>query len=157
MKSYTDGIRIAILIQILNDVSFYIALADNNKPFRVTVSGEPALTIVLVFRFFFLFSVHRFVHAQSVCVSVHLFTVTLKFLKTHKYWLAQLLHVSLVPGLEFEKCRLLIKMLRNFSKNRGEVLVTGFGREQPPQQPKFLLLLWLLFVLLYTSWQQWTL
>ena len=157
MKSYTDGIRIAILIQILNDVSFYIALADNNKPFRVTVSGEPALTIVLVFRFFFLFSVHRFVHVSvSLCVCASGYSYSQVF-KTHKYWPAQLLHVSLVPGLEFKKCRLLIKMLRNFSKNHGEVLVTGFGREQPPQQPKFLLLLWLLFVLLYTSWQQWTL
>ena len=44
---------------------------------------------------------------QSVCVSVHLLTVTLKFL-----------NVNLVPGLEFKKCRLLIKMLRSSSKNQ---------------------------------------
>ena len=45
---------------------------------------------------------------QSLCVSVHLLTVTLK-----------ILNVSLVPGLEFKKCRLFIKMLRNSSKNYG--------------------------------------
>ena len=68
---------------------------------------------------------------QSVCVSVHLFTVTLKFLD-----------VSLVPELELKKCRLLIKIIRNSSKNDrvGGGLVIGSGRKQPLQQLKFLLL-----------------
>ena len=38
MKSYTDGILIVILIEILNDYLFYLALAGKNKPFRVTPS-----------------------------------------------------------------------------------------------------------------------
>ena len=121
MKNYTDGILIVILIEILNDYLFYLALGGNNKPFRVThstssgkyrysVSGRPTLTTVLVFQSFFLFfcvSISLSL-CQSLCVSVDLFTVTLKFL-----------NVSLVPGLEFKKCRVLIKMLRNSSKNHG--------------------------------------
>ena len=55
---------------------------------------------------------------QSVCVSVHHFKINLKFLKTHSYWLAQLLHVSLVLGLELKICRMHIM---------GEVLLSGFG------------------------------
>ena len=55
---------------------------------------------------------------HSVCVSLHLFTVTLKFLKTHSYGVAQVLNVNLVTGLEFKMRRLLIEMLRNPSKNR---------------------------------------
>ena len=109
------------------------------------------------FRFFFFFVLICLCMYQSVRVSVYLLTVTLKFLKTHNYWLAQLLNLSPVPGLEFKKCRLLIKMLRNSSKNHGKVLVTGFGRKQSLQQLKLLLLSWLLFVLLYTSCQQWSL
>ena len=60
MKNYTDGILIVILIEILNDYLFYLALGGNNKPFRMTpstssgkyrysVSGGPELTTVLVF------------------------------------------------------------------------------------------------------------
>ena len=36
MKSYADGILIVILIEILNDYLFYLALTGNNEPFRVT-------------------------------------------------------------------------------------------------------------------------
>ena len=36
MKSYADGILIVILIEILNDYLFYLALAGNNKSFSVT-------------------------------------------------------------------------------------------------------------------------
>ena len=35
-ESYAGGIVIVILIEILNDYLFYLALAGNNKPFRVT-------------------------------------------------------------------------------------------------------------------------
>ena len=38
MKNYTDGILIVILIEILNDYLFYLALGGNNKPFRMTPS-----------------------------------------------------------------------------------------------------------------------
>ena len=38
MKSYANGILIVILIEILNDYLFYVALAGNNEPFRVTPS-----------------------------------------------------------------------------------------------------------------------
>ena len=38
MKSYADEILIVILIEILNDYFFYLALAGNNKPFSVTPS-----------------------------------------------------------------------------------------------------------------------
>ena len=59
MKSYADGILIVILIEILNDYLFYLALAGNNKPFSVTpytssgkyrysVSGGPTSTTVLM-------------------------------------------------------------------------------------------------------------
>ena len=102
MKSYADGILIFILIEALSDYLFYLALAANNDPF----SGPALITVLVLDYFFFL--------CQSTClcvdrsVSVHLFTVTLKFL-----------NVSLVLGLEFKKCGLLIKMLTNSSKNHG--------------------------------------
>ena len=38
MKSYADGILLVILIEILNDYLFYLALVGNNEPFRVTPS-----------------------------------------------------------------------------------------------------------------------
>ena len=38
MKSYADGILIVVLIEILNDYLFYLALAANTEPFRVTPS-----------------------------------------------------------------------------------------------------------------------
>ena len=38
MKSYADGILIVILIEILNNYLFYLALNGNNEPFRVTPS-----------------------------------------------------------------------------------------------------------------------
>ena len=37
-KSYADGILIVNLIEICNDYLFYLALAGNNEPFRVTPS-----------------------------------------------------------------------------------------------------------------------
>ena len=36
MKSYAGGILIVILIEILIDYLFYLALIGNNEPFRVT-------------------------------------------------------------------------------------------------------------------------
>ena len=35
-ESYAGGILIVILIEILNDYYFYLAVASNNEPFRVT-------------------------------------------------------------------------------------------------------------------------
>ena len=46
---------------------------------------------------------------QSVCVSMHLFKINLKFLTTHDYWLAQLLYMSLVSGLELKTCKLRVE------------------------------------------------
>ena len=63
-----------------------------------------------VLDFFFFIVFLCFSMCQSVCVSVHLFIIHLKFLKTCKYWIAQLVYVSLVSGLELKKCRLNIKM-----------------------------------------------
>ena len=133
------GTFIVILIKILNDYYlFYLVLAGNNELFRVSP-------------FFFFVSIGLSI-CQSACVSVDLFTNTLTFLKTHNYWLAQIVRVSLASGLEFKMCRLHIKMLRNFSKKiKGDALVPGFGTKQPLQQFKFLLLFWLLFVLSCTS------
>ena len=74
---------------------YYLVLAGNNELFRVTysVSGGPALTTLLVFLDFFPFCVHLFVcviYSMSVC----LFTINLKFLKTlYNYWLAQLVYI----------------------------------------------------------------
>ena len=57
-ESYAGGILVVILIEILNDYYFfYLTVAGNNEPYRVTpptssgsyrylVSGEPALTTV---------------------------------------------------------------------------------------------------------------
>ena len=61
-----------------------------------------------VLDFFFFFVSICLSMCQLLCVSVHLFTFTLKFL-----------NVSLVPGLGFKKCRLLIKAIRNSFKNHG--------------------------------------
>ena len=100
---------------------------------------------------------------QSVCVSVDLFTINLKFLTTHSYWLAQLFYMSLVSGPEFKICKLraenthLIKLnqsitrkkappcfQKSFSKknsskkNKWETIVLGFGSKQPLQQQSIL-------------------
>ena len=107
------------------------------------VDRVPALTTVL---FFFCFLLGFFLSiclslCQSVCVSVHLLTINLKFLKTHNYWLPQLLYMSLVSGLELKNCKLCIKMLRNFSKkNKQKAIVLGFGSKQPLQQHLLVLL-----------------
>ena len=96
------------------------------------------------FRFSFLVCICLSI-CQSVCVSVHLITIILKFLKTYNYYLAQLVYVSLVSGRELRQCKLYIKMLRNSSKKiMGEALLSGFGTKQPLSQLKFLFLLWLL-------------
>ena len=109
-------------------ILFYLVLAGSNELFRVSP-------------FFFFVSIGLSI-CQSACVSVDLFTNTLTFLKTHNYWLAQLVRVSLDSGLEFKMCRLHIKILRNSSKKiKGNALVSGFGTKQPLQQFKFLLLL----------------
>ena len=72
------------------------------------------------FRFSFFFVSICLSMCHSVCVSLHLFRINLKFLKTHNYWLAQLLYASLVSGLELKTCRMHIKMLRNSSKKSWE-------------------------------------
>ena len=46
---------------------------------------------------------------QSVCVSVNLFTINLKFLTTHNYWLTQIFYMTLVSGLEFKKGKLRVE------------------------------------------------
>ena len=74
------------------------------------------------FRFCFFFVSICLSMCQSVCVSVHLFRINLKFFKTHNYWLAQLLHVSLVSEIELKTCRMHITMLRNSSKKHGRGL-----------------------------------
>ena len=37
-ESYAGGILIVILSEVLNDYLFYLVLAGNNEPFRVTPS-----------------------------------------------------------------------------------------------------------------------
>ena len=127
-ESYTGGILIVLLFEILNDFFFFfLAVASNNKP-----SGWHHLHLVdnkdtqyLVdqhwqqcwcFRFPFFFVSICLSLCQSVCVSVHLFRINLKFLKTHNYWLGQVLYVSLASGLELKPCRMHIKMLGKSSK-----------------------------------------
>ena len=70
------------------------------------------------FSFFFVFICLSMRQSNSVCV--HLLRIHLKFLKTHNYWLPQLVYVSLVSGLELKTCRIHIKMLRNSSKKSLE-------------------------------------
>ena len=86
-----------------------------------------------VFLFFLSICLSR---CKSLCsLSVHLFTINLKFSTTHNYWLAQLVYMSLVSGLELKNCKLRIKMLRNSSKkSKWETIVLGFGSKQPLQQ-----------------------
>ena len=80
----------------------------------------------------------------SQSLSVRLFKINLKFLKTCNYWLVQLMYVSLVSGLELKACRFISKCLRILSKIHGRALVSGFRTKQRLQQLKFLLFLWLL-------------
>ena len=68
------------------------------------------------FSFFVSVSLSMF---QLVCVFVCLFTINLKFLKTHDHWVVQLVYVSLDSG-EVKKCKLYIKMFRNFPKKSRE-------------------------------------
>ena len=86
-----------------------------------------------VFLFFLSICLSR---CKSLCsLSVHLFTINLKFSTTHNYWLAQLVYMSLVSGLELKNCKLRIKMLRNSSKkSKWETIVLGFGSKQRLQQ-----------------------
>ena len=101
MKSYADGILV-ILIKILNDLSCISweqwAFQGDNLLIQWTIQilsiwGTSIDNSVGVLDFFFFFVSICLSMCQSLCVSVHLFTVTLKFL-----------NVSLVPGLEFKKC-----------------------------------------------------
>ena len=71
------------------------------------------------FLFFFFFVSICLSMCQSVSVSVHLFTFNLKFLKTHNYWLAQLLNMSLVPRLELKSAGCLSKYLATLPKIMG--------------------------------------
>ena len=72
-ESYAEEILI-ILIGILNDNYFYLALAGNNDPFRVAPSTSSRL---------YRYSVSE--GPTLTTVFVHLFTINLKFLKTHNY------------------------------------------------------------------------
>ena len=77
---------------------------------------------------------------HSVCVSVHLFRINLKFLKTHNYWIAQLLYVSLFPGLELKLPECTYQDAEEFfQKIMGEALVSGFGTKQPLSQLNILI------------------
>ena len=67
------------------------------------------------YRFFFFFV--SICLSVSLYVSVHLFTIKLKFLKTHySYRIAQFVYVNLVSGLELDKGKPQILILRNSSK-----------------------------------------
>ena len=69
---------------------------------------------------------------QLVCVFINL-----KFLKSHNYWLVQLVYVSLNSRVELKKCKLYIKMFINFSEKPmglGGELVSDFRSKQPLQQ-----------------------
>ena len=68
------------------------------------------------FRFFSFFVSVCLYMFQLVCVFVCIFTINLKFLKTHNYWLVQLVYVSLDSGLELKKWKLCIKTFRKFPK-----------------------------------------
>ena len=71
------------------------------------------------FRFSFFFVSICLSMCHSVCVSVHLFRINLKFLKTHNYWLAQLVYVSLVSGLELKRSECISKCLGSLPKIHG--------------------------------------
>ena len=90
------------------------------------------------FRFFSFFVSVCLYMFQLVCVFVCIFTINLKFLKTHNYWLVQLVYVSLDSGLELKKWKLCIKTFRKFPKKSwgggGGGFVLGFGSKQPLQQ-----------------------
>lgn len=54
-------------------------------------------------------------------MSLHLFTIIIKYLKSHyKYRIAHLVYANLISGTEFKKGKLHIKMPRNFSKKLGK-------------------------------------
>ena len=67
---------------------------------------------------------------QSVCVSLHLFKINLKFLKDHNYWLAQFLHISLVSVcVSMDLFRFNVKFLKTHNYWLGQLfhmsLVSG--------------------------------
>ena len=78
----------------------------------------------------FFFCVSIFCLCQSLYLSLCLFTINLKFLKTHyHYWLSQVVYVSFVLGLTLKKCKLRIKMLKNSSKTMwGRHYWQGFSQ-----------------------------
>ena len=128
--SFVGGIRIVIVIEILNDYFFFdLAVASNNEPLGW---HQPHLvdnidTQYLVdqhwqqcwcFRSsFFLF--------PSVClrvsepVTVHLFRINLKFLNSRKYLPVELMYVSPVSGLELKWAECISKCLRTLPKIHG--------------------------------------
>ena len=138
MKRYGDGILIVILIEILHDYLFYLALAGNNWPFRVTpftssgYLGKPALTAVFVFSIFFLFLCPSVCLCHSVFVSglCICYSYSQVFKREPGSWVRYLKSVYCLS-----------KCLGALPKIVGEVLVTGLGRKQPLQQLKLLLLL----------------
>ena len=88
------------------------------------------------FRIFFFFFL-----CPSVCLCVnqsvwlYVFTIHLKFLKTHNYWLAQLVYVS----FEFKaKVKMHIKMLRNFpKKSEGRYWFQDLGQKNQQSTPAY--------------------
>ena len=86
------------------------------------------MTTVLVFLVFFLFFLSICL-SLSVCVSMHLFTINLNFLKPHNSWLAQLVYVSLVSGLKLKNYKLRIKCLGILpKKTSGRLQCQGLGQ-----------------------------
>ena len=136
-ESYAGRIIIVILVKILNDDYFFILqqvarmsplgwhhphLVDNMDTQNLV---DQHWQQCWCFRFSFFFVSICLFMCQSICVSLHLFRINLKFLKAQNYWLAQLLHVSLVSGLELKTCTMHVKMLRNSSKKNdgGGIIV----------------------------------
>ena len=100
---------------------------------RYSVSGRPALTAVLFFRFFLYPSVCSCVH-QSVCLWICLRLISI-FLKIHNnYWLAQLIHVNLVPGLQSKQWKLHIKNRIQKIEGVSGAIVSGLSTKQHIEQ-----------------------
>ena len=97
-ESYADEVLIVTLIESCNDYLFYLALAGYKDPLQgdtlhiqqiiqiLSIWGTSINNSVGVSDFFFFFFVSICLSlCQLVRVSVHLFTVNLKRLKTHNY------------------------------------------------------------------------
>ena len=121
---------------------FYLILAGNNKPFRVTpcayngyyrysITRGPALKTVLLFFYFVSICLSL---CRSVCLYICL-QLTSNFWKVATtYWFVYISERGFRARIKKLKAGCLLECLGILLKNQEKTLVSGFGSEQPLQQ-----------------------